>query len=105
MQVIETVEEIVDDLLTSVLQTADELEGISSSQDDVVTTRSTQEINIEEERQAQGESESKVMKARGQSIEIEVSDAEREADNDIRLQILLNLLELACSMVYVCTYT
>ena len=106
IQIIETVREILDDLLTSALQTADELEGISSSQDDVhvVTTGNTQEINIEEGRQAKGESESKVMKARGQSIEIEVSDAEREADNDIRLQILLNLLEMACSMVYIYTY-
>lgn len=99
IEVIETVEEILDDLVTSVLHTADELEGISTSQDNVVTTGSTQEMHIEEERQAKEESESKVMKTRVQSIEIEVSDAEREADNDTRVQILLSLLELACSMV------
>lgn len=101
IEVIETVEEILDDLLTSVLQTTDELEGISTSQDDVVTTGSTQEMHIEEEGQAK-ESESKVMKKRVQSIEIKVSDAEREADNNTRVQILLNLLELACCMVNVC---
>lgn len=99
IEVIETVEEILDDLVTSVLHTADELEGISTSQDNVVTTGSTQEMHIEEERQDKEESESKIMKTRVQSIEIEVSDAEREADNDTRVQILLSLLELACSMV------
>lgn len=98
IEVIETVEEIVDDLLTSAL---DEIDRIGTSQDNVVTTGNTQEVHIEEEeeRQARGESE---VKAREQSMENEVSDAEREADSDTRIQILLKLLDLACSMV--CTY-
>ena len=89
IETMEIVHSIVDDLLNSVLQVTDEhdksgpanRDDSTETEEDVVTT---------------------VLEEGGEDVStqlVPVSDAERETDKECRLQILLHLLELACSMV------
>ena len=90
IETMEIVGSIVDDLLNSALQATDEHDNTRTvKQED--NTGTTEEVVTT------------VPEERGEDVITElvtVSDEEREADKECRLQILLHLLELACSMVF-----
>ena len=101
LKAVEAVQAIVDDLLNSVLVEAEEHEDGVSDREHASTAITAQEMegneNGEDGNSEQAESPV-VAEEREDGLEA-VSEAERETDKDARLQILLRLLQLACSMV------
>ena len=101
LKAVEAVQAIVDDLLNSVLVEAEEHEDGVSDREHASTAITAQEMegneNGEDGNSEQAESPV-VAEKREDGLEA-VSEAERETDKDARLQILLRLLQLACSMV------